>query len=179
MEAYGMGRSHSVAGAGLGAFAAAHGGVGYYPHNLVLELFSESGGVGVGLLAIMVAVFLREAWRARQRLHALSFAAWMLLLVAAQFSGDLYDSRGVFLLPLFALLREPAEAAQRTSIAQTEQVATGSPLRLDRVWSRLGQPLGPQPGALGTGPRVEGAERRVRGVLAPSLRRHSHEGKRS
>lgn len=95
-DAIAMGMRDPIHGAGLGAFAAE--GYGVYPHNLFLEAFAEGGIVGVTLLVIVLA---RAVWGTVMReIPALDAGAFMLLLTAAQFSGDFYDSRGVFVLAL-------------------------------------------------------------------------------
>lgn len=76
---------------------------GIYPHNIFLELFSETGSVGVVLFLALVASSLRPAFRSYMELETSLFSLWLGLLAAANFSGDLFDSRLLFLaLPLLA-----------------------------------------------------------------------------
>ena len=74
---------------------------GIYPHNIFLELFAETGGVGVLLFLMLVYASLRPALHERLELETAVFSLWLGLLAAANFSGDLFDSRLLFLfLPL-------------------------------------------------------------------------------
>jgi len=108
LDALDLGARYPGLGAGLAAFPAL--GYGVYPHNIALEAFAEVGLVGVTLLLLvlrrpLLALVTRDA-----RLEPSTTAVFVLLLCAAQFSGDFYDSRGVFLL---ALLATPAGPASR------------------------------------------------------------------
>jgi O-antigen ligase len=95
-DALAMGLRAPIVGAGLGAFAAE--GHGIYPHNIFLEAFAEGGVVG---LVLLLTVLGRAAIATlRREVRALDGAAFVLLLTASQFSGDFYDSRGVFVLAL-------------------------------------------------------------------------------
>ncbi|MBM3695488.1 MAG: hypothetical protein FJW79_06105 [Actinobacteria bacterium] len=100
-DALACGSSVPVFGAGLAAFEAQ--GFGVYPHNLELEVWCETGGVGVALLAAVVVAVVGGAWLVRGAGNQLSRAVLFMLFLAAQFSGDLFDSRGVFLLVPIAL----------------------------------------------------------------------------
>lgn len=84
-----------IAGLGLNGYQA---NSWTYPHNMVLEVWVEGGTIGVVLLAFAGFVFFRDNWRSRNRVSSPALAAFVLAFVAAQSSGDLYDSRGVFLL---------------------------------------------------------------------------------
>lgn len=94
-DALGMFAGTPLAGSGLNAFQVEHSFP--YPHNLFLETAVEGGTVGVllllGVLASGLAPLLR-LWRQEPAL----VAAFLLCLVSAQVSGDLFDSRGVFLV---------------------------------------------------------------------------------
>lgn len=105
-NAIALGWSAPVYGDGLAGFAAR--GYFVYPHNIVLEAFAEGGFVGVGVLAAALGFPLRAIVRRWGRRHALELAAFAALLASAQFSGDFYDSRGVLVFGMLALLREGA-----------------------------------------------------------------------
>lgn len=90
-----LGQVNPVAGLGLNGYQA---NSWTYPHNLVLEIWVEGGAIGVLLLAVAGFLFARECWRYRDHVSSPGLAAFVLALVAAQASGDIYDSRGVFLL---------------------------------------------------------------------------------
>jgi O-antigen ligase len=95
-----------------------------YPHNLVLELFCETGAVGVSLLAVMLLFALIYIVRNRRHCDPTIWGSFGLMLTSSMFSGDLYDSRGVFLIALLAsqeivtvMARNPA-LASRLAIGQ-------------------------------------------------------------
>jgi len=90
-----------IIGHGVGAFSVE--GAYDYPHNIELELLSETGIVGFGLFAAMCLVAGRLLWRLiRSSDPALQLGGlWLLAMasmigVAAQASGDLYASRYLF-----------------------------------------------------------------------------------
>ncbi|NOK12204.1 O-antigen ligase family protein [Corallococcus exercitus] len=95
-----LGKDNPVAGAGLAAFPALR--LGVYPHNLFLEVFCEGGVVGLLLLATVLATFMRSAFLRRRGLDGATVGAAVLVLLGAQSSGDLYDSRSLFLLMVMA-----------------------------------------------------------------------------
>lgn len=95
-----MGLDAPVLGAGLAGFSTSE--LHRYPHNLFLEAFAEGGGVGLLLVTAALALCGRTLVRtaAGRTDLALRLGLWSYLLVAAMFSGELYDSRLVFVLPL-------------------------------------------------------------------------------
>ncbi|RYZ43502.1 MAG: O-antigen ligase family protein [Myxococcaceae bacterium] len=95
-----LGRDHPVTGAGLAAFPGL--GLGVYPHNIFLEVFCEGGTVGLLFFAGVVATFLRSAFLRRHGLDGATVGAAVLVLLGSQSSGDLYDSRALFLLMVMA-----------------------------------------------------------------------------
>jgi len=99
-----LGRKSPLFGVGLNAFAIRSGFP--YPHNVFLEIFVEGGAVGLVLFLVMLGAVSRAFWRHRDMLHPASAAAFALVFTACQFSGDLYDSRGLFLLPVLAVVTE-------------------------------------------------------------------------
>jgi O-antigen ligase len=98
--AYELGLDHPLAGAGLAAFPAL--GLGVYPHNLFLEVFCEGGVLGLAFLGWALLAFVRSALRGRRGLDGATAGAVMLVLIGSQSSGDLYDSRALFLLMVMA-----------------------------------------------------------------------------
>jgi O-antigen ligase len=108
-QAIALGMSAPIYGDGLAGFPAR--GLFVYPHNMVLEAFAEGGIVGVALLATALSFPLFAIVRRRTGRHALELAAFAALLASAQFSGDFYDSRGVLLFGLVAVLGESMRTA--------------------------------------------------------------------
>jgi O-antigen ligase len=97
-----------VVGGGLAAFPAR--GLGVYPHNLFLEAFCETGLVGVWLLALCLGSGVLSLVRREHPPDGATAAAFVLILVASQFSGDLYDSRALFALLVAAGAAPDVEA---------------------------------------------------------------------
>ena len=98
--AFEMGSQRLLAGWGLAAFSMRY--PGWYPHNIFLETFSEGGMLGLGFLSLFLSLSFLSFRRRGRGMASTLFCFWILLFVAAQFSGDLYDSRGLFLFPLIA-----------------------------------------------------------------------------
>jgi len=98
--AFEMGSQRLLAGWGLAAFSMRI--PGSYPHNIFLETFSEGGMLGLGFLSLFIGLSFLSFRRRGKGMASTFFCLWILLFVAAQFSGDLYDSRGLFLFPLIA-----------------------------------------------------------------------------
>jgi O-antigen ligase len=105
-----MGRRYPVFGGGLDGFQASSP-QGLYQHNVFLEAFSEGGLIGLGLLSWLVLTATKRSIRPSSVHGAAYAAAFFLILVSSQFSGDLYDSRALFLLPV---LIGAAQYAHRT-----------------------------------------------------------------
>ena len=93
-------------GVGLGKYIFYNAQGHRYPHNLFLEVTVESGLLGLLLLMIIVSVVMWQGSSKTLRNNPyayLSYIAFVSLLVATQFSGDIYDSRSIFLLGLMTL----------------------------------------------------------------------------
>lgn len=95
-----LARSAPLVGVGLAGFPTLTGLV--YPHNLLLEVLCEGGAVGLTLLTATGAAWAALLWRLRP-LDGTTLGVWTVLLVSAQVSGDLYDSRGLLLWGVAAL----------------------------------------------------------------------------
>lgn len=98
-DAIDVGLEHPWFGAGLAAFKAQEG---TYPHNLVLELFSEGGGTGVVMGGLIVFLAAGMACRHFCTLESAAVGGLVLILVASQVSGDFYDSRAFFVYVIMA-----------------------------------------------------------------------------
>jgi len=122
-EAFELGRASPVFGAGLAAFPAL--GLGAYPHNFFLEAFCETGLVGLALLAGACGWGILNGLARRQVPDGVTAGAFVLILVASQFSGGLYDSRGVFAL-LIAALGIPAVSEDVRDRRERRAVALGA-----------------------------------------------------
>jgi O-antigen ligase len=93
---------HALLGLGIGGFASL-GGL-EYPHNIILEVLTELGLVGFALCAWLALLTLRNTLRLLKESGDVHFtdASWILGVLlftfgAAQFSGNLSDSRILFL----------------------------------------------------------------------------------
>ena len=91
---------HPLWGGGLGRFAELN--TLSYPHNIFVELLAETGVVGTLLVLLPVVfllAFIRQHWAAVDKRGVAVFTVY---LVAAQVSGDIYDSRALILIPVVA-----------------------------------------------------------------------------
>jgi O-antigen ligase len=99
-------REHPWVGLGLNGFHACNS---IYPHNIFLEVTAEGGVIGLFLLLNVGRTWWSAAKRDRLRMSWATVSAFGLILCAAQTSGDLFDSRGVFILVALAVpLTEPS-----------------------------------------------------------------------
>lgn len=94
-------QENPVFGIGLESFYAR--ALGRYPHNPFLEVWVEGGFVGGFLFLAVGVAFVLTLWNNRRRLDSCGVAALVQAFVAAQFSGDIYDNRGVLVFMLLAL----------------------------------------------------------------------------
>lgn len=102
LSAYTLGMENPVFGAGLAAFPAL--GLGTYPHNFFLEIFSETGMLGLGIILSIFFLFAIKMWKGMKTVDGASISAFVLILIASQFSGDFYDSRGIFVFLLMSFM---------------------------------------------------------------------------
>jgi O-antigen ligase len=114
-DALRLGVENPVSGAGLSAFPAL--GLGVYPHNLFLEVLSETGLVGIALLAWILVAFVLSALRGSGAIDGATVGAAMLTLIGSQSSGDLYDSRALYLL---LVLASCTSAAGRRAVSSSQ-----------------------------------------------------------
>ncbi len=98
-ESFDLGMEEPIFGVGITATQVING---RYPHNLFLEAFCEGGAIGLLLLLFVMLSGAVRMIRVRRRLNAATVAAFVHVLIAAQFSGNLFDSRGVFMLLMLA-----------------------------------------------------------------------------
>ena len=99
----------------------------------MLETFCEGGLLGCGLLLSALSY---AGWKMRQlrrNLNSATLAAFVLLLVASQFSGDMYDSRGVFLVLLFVVIGNRSEHAEKAPASSPSSAAARPQLALRPV----------------------------------------------
>jgi O-antigen ligase len=69
-----------------------------YPHNIFLEVMVEGGAVGLLLFLNVFRAWRGQCRRSNLRTPSVSLVALALTVTAAQTSGDLFDSRGIFLM---------------------------------------------------------------------------------
>lgn len=100
-----LGSRSPLVGHGLGSFAVLTPWP--YAHNMFLDAFAETGLVGLLLLTGAITQGGLMLLRNRDRQVAPAAAAFVLYFMSAQFSGGLYDSRGVYVFLLFAAVLEP------------------------------------------------------------------------
>lgn len=131
MRAYELGMERFWFGWGLNGFQA---NSWVYPHNLFLEVWVEAGVVGLLTLLFVLARWASHYWVNRTATPRAALAALVLTLAAAQTSGDIYDSRGVFLLLAFTLPTAPMPA-RRPKLSR----ATRRPARRPAL-ARAGSP---------------------------------------
>jgi hypothetical protein len=73
-----------------------------YPHNVIFELLAATGVIGTALFSIAVMIGLVVIHQAAGRDPDLLFLVGypLFVLVSAQFTGDIYDFRGFFLVSI-------------------------------------------------------------------------------
>ena len=90
-----------------------------YAHNLVLEIASEAGLIACAAAVVVLAVTWARGWRGRRSADTLTvLTLFTYVLVAASFSGDLNDNRGVIVLMVATL--NSARLARSSQPAEPE-----------------------------------------------------------
>ncbi|NUQ61592.1 MAG: O-antigen ligase family protein [Pirellulales bacterium] len=128
-ESFRIGMESPIFGAGLNAVQAE---IMRYPHNIFLEAFGEGGLVGLALLLLVLFLGGIRLVRIRRRLNTATVAAFVHTLVAAQFSGNMFDSRGVFLLLMLGIIPTSLQATVKKG-----KRATAGALQSPHVGSSL------------------------------------------
>lgn len=103
-DALEMIRREPAFGSGLGGFKA---WTGTYPHNLILEIACEGGLVGVMFFLLACYPFVAFVFKHRDKVDPAALGGVALFFVFSQFSGDLFDTRGLFLFAAMALFHGP------------------------------------------------------------------------
>jgi O-antigen ligase len=104
------GAQRPVIGHGLASFKASTPWP--YAHNLVLDAWYETGGIGVLLLVLYLGRSVRVFAKLGSRGRELWIAATMLILVGSQFSGGRYDARGLLVFAAITLALPVVQARQ-------------------------------------------------------------------
>ncbi len=140
-EAIGIWKDYPVCGTGISGWAAlklaADESNSTHPHNLFCELLCEGGVIAVCLLVVTIWKFLQYAIRIHWRLHIPSLACAAMFLVASQFSGDFFDSRGVFIcamLSSFPCSMKARNIAGMTKLTSNHTKVTNSRRFQSAVW---------------------------------------------
>jgi O-antigen ligase len=128
--AYELGLESPWFGHGLAGFPAITGR--NYPHNIALELFCETGIVGVLLFVGLLIAALIFVVGQRQHCDPVIWGAFGLMLASAMFSGDFFDSRGVFLMTMLGsqevvALRSAGSQARPRAAAQRGHIPMPAP----------------------------------------------------
>lgn len=85
-------------GCGLNSFGSSGLTDQPYPHNIFVEVLVDTGIAGVIILSVILIFFLISSGKLWNMVPQEAWSVFVVSLVHAQFSGDLYDSRGIFLL---------------------------------------------------------------------------------
>lgn len=124
-----------LVGNGLASYSLLYQGFeqyGAHPHNIFLEMLSELGVVGLGLLLLALWSGLRLVERERLRHDGLLLCILMLFagqLFAAMISADISGQQALFLFLGLLALRPPAPGAQPARSAPARTVARAAPSR--------------------------------------------------
>jgi O-antigen ligase len=93
-DSYQIWMEHFFFGSGLNAW---WDRIGIYPHNIFLELGCDAGVIAVFAFVVLLSFYVYESLRTRDPIKIVLSSACLLYLIAAQFSGDIYDSRSLFI----------------------------------------------------------------------------------
>ncbi len=107
-----------------------------YPHNMFLEVIVEGGCIGLLLLLNVGRAWWSQIRRGRYPVPRVPVAALALAFTAAQTSGDLFDSRGVFLL---LALSAPAVSSLDRARSRQQTVAPQLPRQLRKTGTAVAQ----------------------------------------
>ena len=113
--------------------------IGIYPHNIFLELGCDAGAIAVIAFVMLLLFYAYESLRTRDATKILLSSACILYLVAAQFSGDIYDSRSLFIFGTILLARRgdefrpPATTSQITP--KVTRVTSATAANVGPTWS--------------------------------------------
>jgi len=95
--------------------------LGTYPHNIFLELGCDNGLLGVVLFTLLVGIYFSNAWKCESIASKSIACITLFYFLATQFSGDIYDSRGLFyvgtMLSSASLLQEQKTPASTKKLA--------------------------------------------------------------
>ena len=90
---------HPVVGAGLNGFQQATGDI--YPHNLILNVASEGGVIGLMFLTLPFLFVIARCFRPMTLEQKAALSAGLFYFIASMFSGTYYDAR--FMWVFFAI----------------------------------------------------------------------------
>lgn len=99
LHAFYLIQSKPLLGHGLGGFTPFYNNTRYYPHNIILELLSETGFLGFTILLVYFFVFLRinkVSLSNRSNSGFLIFPVFLALFIRANLSSDLMETIYVF-----------------------------------------------------------------------------------
>lgn len=114
-----VGMSSPIIGTGLNGFGSSLLGGDAYPHNFYVEFFAEGGTIGIILITVNTILTGVVFWKFKHRRSPIFASIGLMYLVAAQFSGDHFDNRNIFICQILALsqplafgMRPPNRAPQ-------------------------------------------------------------------
>jgi len=94
--------------------------LGTYPHNIILEIGCDNGLLGVLLFAILMCIYTANASKCLSIASKSIACITLFYFLASQFSGDIYDSRGVFytgtMLSSASILREQKKLSATSKV---------------------------------------------------------------
>ncbi len=105
--------------------------LGTYPHNIFLEIGCDSGILGVGLFCIWLGFAIFSGLMSKTQTSKTIACVTLFYFMAAQFSGDIYDSRGLFYFGTLLTATEVTAMARRKStspgyVRKPQAIALGS-----------------------------------------------------
>lgn len=105
-------REHVLFGAGLGAYEVQIGTDLYtYPHNLILNIASDGGIIGLILVGCSFCFLVFRWFRSILLEHTIAFCLGVFYLISSLFAGTYYDAR--FMWMFFLLFMMPASKIVR------------------------------------------------------------------